>query len=175
MQAKDEQIVSVVSDHARRLERIETLSDACGGGAIGGPHYSLAAWLAIFGNGPGTVLGPHHTLVTFMPGVSVATFGRMRLTPGAGIKYRVISWAIACYPAGSVVVDILKAGGYPPMTTMCGGNRPSCVGGTHSTGTPAFWTQPPIINHGDWLILNVFSFAGITQLGFSMELEPQVA
>jgi hypothetical protein len=171
----DDQLVRIVADHARKLERIETLADGSSGVAIGGPHYSLAAWLAIFGNGPGTVLGPHHTLVSFFPGVSVATFGRMRLTPGTGIKYRVISWAIACNPAGSVVVDILKGSGYPPMTTMCGGNRPSCVGGNHSTGNAALWTQPPIIDHGDWLILNVFSFAGISQLGFSMELEPQVA
>lgn len=175
MKAKDEQIVNIVSDHDRRLERIETLPSGCGGVAIGGDHYTLGDWLTIFGNGPGTVLGPHHTLVAFMPGVAVATFGRMRLTPGPGICYRVMSWAIACDPAGSVVVDILKAGGYPPMITMCGGNRPSCVGGNHSTGTAALWAQPPIINHGDWLILNVFSYAGISQLGFSMELQPEVA
>jgi hypothetical protein len=85
-----------------------------------------------------------------------------------------MSWAIACNTSGSVVIDILKAGGYPPMTTMCGGNRPSCIGANHSTGNAALWTQPPIINHGDWLILNIFSYVGIGQVGFSMELQTEV-
>lgn len=150
MQAKDEQVVSLIANHDRRLERIETLASSAGAGG-----------------------DTHHTLVAFFPGVSVATFGRMRLLPGAGKRYRVISWAIACDKGGSVVVDLLKGVGYPPATSMCPFARPSCIGATHSTGTPAGWTTP-LFNHGDWLILNVFSFNLITQLGFSVELQPEV-
>jgi hypothetical protein len=111
--------------------------------------------------------------VAFFPGVSVATFGRMRFLPGAGKRYRVITWAIACDKGGSVVVDLLKGPGYPPPTSMCPFARPSCIGSNHSTGTAAGWTTD-IFNHGDWLILNVFSFNLISQLGFSVELEPEV-
>jgi hypothetical protein len=150
MKAKDDQLVAIISEHSRKLERIETLPNGSGAGG-----------------------DLHHTLVAFMPGVSVATFGRMRLLPGAGKRYRVISWAIACNAGGSVVIDLLKGAGYPPATSMCPGARPSCVGPNHSVGTAAGWATD-IINHGEWLILNVFSYSLVGQVGFSMELQPEV-
>jgi hypothetical protein len=144
----DFQLVRIVAEHGRKLERIETL-----------------------GTSP-IVGGVHHTLTAFTPSVAVGCFGRLRLLPGAGLRYRVVSWAIGIDINGSVVVDILKGAGYPPATSMCAFNRPSLVGGRSSTGGVGGWNSTTI-NHGDWLILNIFSYALAAELGFSMELVPE--
>lgn len=149
MQVEQGQLVRIIGEHSKKLERLESLGTPAGG-----------------------IAGVHHTLCAFVPTLAVGTFGRVRLKPGAGLRYRVVSWDIMLDKGGSCVVDILKGSGYPPPTSMCGGFRPSCVGPSHKTGTPSGWSSSTI-NHGDYLILNVFSFATASQLGFSMELAPE--
>jgi len=148
MQVPDEQVVRIISDHSRKLERLESIGTVAGG-AVGGAH---------------------HTLCAFQPTIAVATFGRVRLLPGTGLRYRVISWAIMLDKAGSAVVDLLKSSGYPPSTSMCPAARPNTFGASHKTGGTTGWASTTF-NHGDYLILNVFSFAVAAQLAFSLELK----
>lgn len=139
------QLVGIVDDHDRKLHRLESL---------GTPNASRA----------------HHTLCIFLPTLALGTFGRVRLKPRSGLSYRVISWDIMLDKAGSCVVDILKGSGYPPPTSMCPGARPNTFGASHKGGGVSGWASTTI-NHGDYLIFNVFSFAVATQLGFGLELE----
>jgi hypothetical protein len=147
MQIDQGQLVRIVGQHNKDLERLK---------ALGTPSSSKV----------------NHTLCAFDPAVAVHAFGRVRCLPGTGLRYRVVSWAIMSDVNGEAVVDILKGSGYPPATTMCGGNRPRLLGGKIATGGVTGWGSTTI-NHGDYLILNIFSFKTIAQLGFSVELAPE--
>lgn len=148
-QVADDQIVRLIGDHSRKLERLETLGIPAAGSA-------------------------HHTLVAFSPSLALGCFGRLRLLPGAGKRYRVLTWAIALDIPGTAIVDILQGSGYPPPTSMCPAARPNTFGAIYKTGTTAGWARRTI-NHGDWLILNISSAAVAAQIGFSMELKVEDA
>jgi hypothetical protein len=143
------QSVRIVGGHEKRIARLETLGTPSAGSV-------------------------HHTLIAFQPAVAVGCFGRFRLLPGSGKRYRVIAWAIALDKAGSAVVDILQGAGYPPPTSMCPAARPNTFGASHKNGTTAGWARTTIA-HGDWMILNIFSFSLAAQLGFSLELKVEDA
>lgn len=144
--ADQHQLVALVEGHSRKLERIETLSV---------PASGLV----------------HHTFMCYTPSAAVGTIARVRLYPGVGRGYKVLKWFIAANVHGSVVIDVLKSSGYPPVTSMCAANRPNITGDDHDSGTTALWNDT-VIAHNSWLIINIFSLATITALGFGLELEP---
>lgn len=143
------QLVRLVTDHARKLERLETLGSLVG-------------------------LAKHDTLLCFDNAVAVHTIGRMRLLPGTGMIYRPVSWHLGANANGSVVVDVLGGTGYPPVTSVCWANRPRLLGQNSNTGVCTGWNVQSF-PHGYYLIINIVSYATIAQVGFSLELAPEAA
>lgn len=144
MAVDEGQLVRLVSSHSRKLERLETLPVPSGAHA-------------------------HHTLCVFDAIVDVHTIGRIRLLPGAGLKYVPISWSLNANVPGNVLVDILAGSGYPPATSACWANKPRLLGQVGTTGVCTGWNNRSW-PHGYYLIINVESYSAISQLGFSLEL-----
>jgi hypothetical protein len=91
--------------------------------------------------------------------ISTGTKGFLRLPYPALVAF----WAVMADQSGSIVVDLLRANGTIPTTSMIGsGNKPTLSSQQFATAAVSGWTSA-ILATNDWLGFSVISASTVTR------------
>jgi hypothetical protein len=126
-------------------------------------------------NDPADTLTITNTIVKGSFGVSLDGSGNEITTGSKGFiiipfSGTITGWKIVSSDTGNIVFDLKKStfAGFPPSSSICGGNKPTMTGASTASGSISGWTTS--VSEGDVFEFIVDSVSGINDALLTIEI-----